>query len=98
MGEPKLPPLPATALPLLVNARGTPTSAAIRLHLLRIAADISPRLTGGVRAEEVVERARVLELYVAGPSPGSEAQAPSGLMDPERGAPEPTDSESPPEG
>jgi len=74
---------------------GMPPEQAVRLALLRIAADISPRLTGGARAEEVVERARVLELYVAGPSPGS-ADA-SGPADPERGAPEPTDSESHPE-
>lgn len=96
MSEPKLPPLPATTLPLLAPARGMDARMAMRLHVLRIAADISPRLTGGVRAEEVVERARVLELYVAGPSPGS-ADA-SGPTDPERGAPEPTDSESHPAG
>lgn len=86
--EPRLPPLPATTLPLPATARGMDARMALRLHLLRIAADISPRLTGGVRADEVVERARVLELYVAGSPPGSEAQAPSGLADPGTGAPE----------
>ncbi len=50
-----------------------PPKVEMRLRLLRIAADISPRLTGGVRGEDVVERARVLELYVAGPAPGSAA-------------------------
>ena len=64
---------------------GLSQSQALRLALLRIAADISPRLTGGVRAQDVVERARALELYVAGPSSGS-AQA-SEPAAPETGSP-----------
>jgi len=75
---------------------GLPAAQALRLAVLRIAADLVPRLTGGAKAQDVVERARILELYVAGPPPGS-AEA-SGPADPERGAPEPTDSESHPEG
>jgi len=86
--EPKLPPLCATTLPLLANGQGISDTTAMRLHLLRIAADMAPRLTGGVRADEVVERARVLELYVTGPSPGSEAKAPSEPPEPATGPPE----------
>lgn len=59
----------------------------IRLRLLRIAADLAPRISMGTKAEDVVARARVLELYVASPSPGSTQV--SGPADPERGAPEP---------
>lgn len=65
-----------------------PAQTEMRLRLLRIAVDLAPRITGGVRAQDVVERARVLELYVAGPSPGSEAPASSGPADPGTGAPE----------
>lgn len=64
---------------------GMSPEQAVRLAVLRIAADLAPRITGGVRAEDVIERARKLELYVAGPSPGS-AQA-SGPADPGTGAP-----------
>jgi hypothetical protein len=73
MSEPKLPPLRATTLPLLADARGISGTEAMRLHLLRIAADTAPRLTGGTRIEDVVERARVLELYVTSPPLGSAA-------------------------
>jgi hypothetical protein len=73
----------------------------MRLRLLRIAADISPRVTGGVRAQDVIERARAFEVYVAGPPLGSapalsQGDA-SGPADTERGAPEATESESDPE-
>jgi hypothetical protein len=64
-----------------------PPVQAMRLAVLRIAADLAPRVTGGVRAEDVLERARLLELYVAGPSPGSVAQAPSGPAAPETAPP-----------
>lgn len=64
-----------------------PPQMEMRLRLLRIAADLAPRLTGGAKAEDVVARARVLELYVAGSPPGSEAQAPSGPAEPGTGAP-----------
>ena len=68
---------------------------AMRLALLRIAAELAPRLSMGARAEDVVARARVLEVYVASPSPGS-ADA-SGPADPERGVPEPAaDPDDPP--
>lgn len=66
---------------------GLGTAQALRLALLRIAADISPRPTGGAKAEDVVERARVLELYVAGPSSGSVVQAASEPPAPETGPP-----------
>lgn len=48
-----------------------PPGQAMRLALLRIAADTAPRLTGGQRIDDVVERARVLELYVTSAPPGS---------------------------
>lgn len=69
--------------------------AAMRLQLLRIAADISPRLTGGVRAYDVVERAREMELYVCGPEAGSGAQ-PSADPGAETGAPPPLAADAPP--
>lgn len=75
---------------------GMSPEQAVRLSCLRLAADIAPRLTGGVRAHEVIERARAFELYVAGPPPGNAIA--SGPADPERGAPEPTESESDLEG
>lgn len=67
----------------------------LRVQLLRIAAEIAPRLTGGVRAEDVVERARIMELYVSGSPPGSAdagTDTPaetSGPESTERGVPEP---------
>ena len=92
MKEPRLPPLPATTLPLLADTRTMGPLGAMRLHLLRIAADTAPRLTGGVKVEEVVARARAMELYVLGLPPGSEGAeigAASGEDGTERGAPEP---------
>lgn len=65
-------------------------AVAVRLALLRIAAELAPRVTGGVRADDVVERARVMELYVLGPAAGSGEQ-PSAEPDAERGAPPPAD-------
>jgi len=67
---------------------GLSPQQALRLALLRIATDMAPRVTGGVKAEDVVERARMLELYVAGPPPGNAAA--SGSAEPERGVPAPT--------
>lgn len=64
---------------------GIPPAELLRLHLLRIATDTAPRLTGGVRPEDVLERARAFELYVAGPPPGSAAA--SGPAVPGTGAP-----------
>jgi hypothetical protein len=54
--------------PLLGASRsqGLTAGAALRLHLLRIAAETAPRLTGGVRVEDVVARAKEMERYVLG--------------------------------
>jgi hypothetical protein len=57
-----------------------PAGQLLRLHLLRLATDTSPRLSHGVKPEDVLERARAFELYVSGPPPGS-AQA-SGSVGP----------------
>lgn len=43
-----------------------------RLHALRIAADLAPRLNGGSDPDKVVAHAALFELYLAGPSSGSE--------------------------
>lgn len=62
--------------------------ALLRLRLLRIAADTAPRLTGGTKVDDVVERARVLELYVTSAPPGSVPEGASGTAAPETGPPE----------
>lgn len=46
----------------------------LRLHLLRLAIDTLPRIGNGTKPDDVVARARELELYVLGPPSGS-AQA-----------------------
>lgn len=59
----------------------------MRLHLLRLAIDTLPRISNGSRTEDVVARARALELYVLGPPSGSEGQPSSDPADRGTGAP-----------
>lgn len=61
---------------------------ALRLQLLRLAIDTLPRISNGSRTEDVVARARALELYVLGPPSGSEAKASSDPAERGTGAPE----------
>ncbi|MFN0183043.1 MAG: hypothetical protein ACKVQR_04405 [Aquabacterium sp.] len=58
-----------------------------RLRLIRLAIDTLPRIGNGTKPEDVVARARALELYVLGPPSGSEAQASSDPADRGTGAP-----------
>jgi hypothetical protein len=83
---------PATGLDSL------PQHQALRLELLRIAADIAPKPSGGAKAEDVVAKAETLELYVMGPPKQPAAQAAVAGAEPERGAPEPDARQAGPRG